>query len=114
MAAASGKAFRRCAVRAIRTKSSAFSTSRPPPWNERRRATPRRESIPRAGRRSGISRKSAGYIERGRAVARRESLALDGGPAMTFRVVILGGYGYFGARIARTLAQDDDMEIIVA
>ena len=33
---------------------------------------------------------------------------------MTFRVVVLGGYGHFGGRIARTLAGDADMEVIVA
>jgi Saccharopine dehydrogenase NADP binding domain len=33
---------------------------------------------------------------------------------MTFRVVVLGGYGHFGARIARTLAGDSDMEVTVA
>src|SRR5690348_6817046 len=32
---------------------------------------------------------------------------------MTFRVVVLGGYGNFGARIARTLARDPEMEITV-
>ena len=32
---------------------------------------------------------------------------------MTFRVVVLGGYGRFGARIARTLADDANMEVTV-
>jgi saccharopine dehydrogenase-like NADP-dependent oxidoreductase len=31
-----------------------------------------------------------------------------------FRIVVLGGYGHFGARIARTLAGDGDVEIVVA
>ena len=33
---------------------------------------------------------------------------------MSFRIVVLGGYGNFGARISRTLAGDADMEITVA
>jgi hypothetical protein len=33
---------------------------------------------------------------------------------MSFRVVVLGGYGHFGSRIARTLAGDSTMEIVVA
>jgi len=32
---------------------------------------------------------------------------------MSFRVVVLGGYGNFGARIARTLARDPAMEVTV-
>jgi saccharopine dehydrogenase-like NADP-dependent oxidoreductase len=32
---------------------------------------------------------------------------------LTFRVVVLGGYGNFGARIARRLARDADMEVVV-
>ena len=32
---------------------------------------------------------------------------------MTFRIVVLGGYGHFGARIARTLADDAAMEVTV-
>ncbi|HEY3179549.1 MAG TPA: saccharopine dehydrogenase NADP-binding domain-containing protein [Casimicrobiaceae bacterium] len=32
---------------------------------------------------------------------------------MAFRVVVLGGYGHFGARIARTLARDAGMEVTV-
>ena len=33
---------------------------------------------------------------------------------MSFRVLILGGYGNFGARIARRLAHDATMEVIIA
>jgi hypothetical protein len=33
---------------------------------------------------------------------------------MTFRVVVLGGYGCFGARIARWLADDEGIDIVVA
>lgn len=33
---------------------------------------------------------------------------------MRFRVLILGGYGHFGGRIARTLAQDPDMALTIA
>ena len=32
---------------------------------------------------------------------------------MSFRIVVLGGYGHFGARIARTLARDAGMEVTV-
>ena len=32
---------------------------------------------------------------------------------MSFRIVVLGGYGHFGARIARRLAQDAGMEVTV-
>ena len=32
---------------------------------------------------------------------------------MTFRVVVLGGYGNFGARIAQRLAQDPGMDVVV-
>src|SRR5205823_12276082 len=32
---------------------------------------------------------------------------------MSFRVVVLGGYGNFGARIARTLARDPAMAVTV-
>src|SRR5438067_3868459 len=32
---------------------------------------------------------------------------------MSFRIVVLGGYGHFGARIARRLAQDASMEVTV-
>lgn len=34
--------------------------------------------------------------------------------AMRFRILILGGYGNFGARIARRLANDADIELVVA
>ena len=33
---------------------------------------------------------------------------------MAFRVVVLGGYGQFGGRIAQTLAGDDGIEVVVA
>ena len=33
---------------------------------------------------------------------------------MAFRVVVLGGYGHFGGRIAQSLAGDDGMEVVVA
>jgi Saccharopine dehydrogenase NADP binding domain len=33
---------------------------------------------------------------------------------MSFRVVVLGGYGHFGARIARTLAGDGEIDVTVA
>ena len=32
---------------------------------------------------------------------------------MAFRIVVLGGYGQFGARIARTLSRDPSMEVTV-
>jgi uncharacterized protein YbjT (DUF2867 family) len=32
---------------------------------------------------------------------------------MKHRILVLGGYGHFGARIVRALVQDDDFQIIV-
>ena len=33
---------------------------------------------------------------------------------MKHRILVLGGYGHFGARIVRALVQDDDLQVIVA
>jgi saccharopine dehydrogenase-like NADP-dependent oxidoreductase len=42
------------------------------------------------------------------------STIASGLPSTRFRIVILGGYGLFGGRIARTLARDTDLHLIVA
>jgi short subunit dehydrogenase-like uncharacterized protein len=37
-----------------------------------------------------------------------------GGEAAPLRTLIIGGYGFFGGRIARTLAPDPEFQVIVA